>query len=76
MSVTLKVNFIGDRLVLAGPVSGKRYEYLPAKDNGFLRGVEEVDVPEFRTIKTHRGCGCTKNGEGGGGVIEEDLFPV
>lgn len=76
MTVTLKINFIGDRLILKGPVSGKRYEYIPARDGTVLQGVEEVDVPGFRAIKTHKGCGCPKNGEGGGGVIEEDLFPL
>ena len=76
MTTSLKINFIGDRLILRGPVSGKRYEYIPSRDGTVLKDVEAVDVQKLREIKTHKGCGCTKNGEGGSGVIEEDLFPV
>lgn len=57
---SLRVNFYGDaRLVVNGPVTGRRYEYLPTTAGRME--VDDRDAPEMLKIQTRKGCGCSRD---------------
>lgn len=63
----LKVNWTGDVLVINGPATGRRYEYIPHRDQGLLH-VDEADVPGLLAHMYSRGGGCVGCGGESGGV--------
>lgn len=75
---TLKVKWLGDRLIFYGPRSGRRYEYIPARDNGVVI-VDAVDVPGLRemTMAVNTGCiGCGAGQVGQAEAMRTKMFEV
>ena len=73
VGLRLASQLASNRVVLEGPVTGKRYEYLPRRDRGRVE-VEDADVEELLKLVRESGCGCSKPGMGESIKVKFNLF--
>jgi len=63
VGLRLASQLASNRVIFEGSVTGRRYEYLPSRDEGRIE-VEDVDVEDLLKLERESGCGCSKPGMG------------